>query len=112
MRDHQLRIDAECRSAFRGIKSGEPAARSRTKVVKAPAILNAAGDLIDRMGEARDLCPHGRDRVAVLVVHQLEQLDLAHAVETCRVAVHLFAQGRIASAAAMAQTRAAPLVAT
>ena len=80
--------------------------------MKAPAILNAAGDLIDRMGEARDLCPHGRDRVAVLVVHQLEQLDLAHAVETCRVAVHLFAQGRIASAAAMAQTRAAPLVAT
>src|SRR5207237_949519 len=98
-------------TATRTSRAVSPAARPRAKAGRARAVQDATGDLIDGSGDARDLRTHCRDGVAVLVVHQLEQLHLAHAVETRGVTVHLLAQGLITSAAAMAQTRAAPLVA-
>src|SRR5439155_1337819 len=75
------------------------------------ARLNPRSDWIDGSCYAVGVRRHRLDRAPVLGVHQLDHFLRAHRVQPVGVRVDVLAHGRITSAAAIAHTRAAPLVA-
>src|SRR5690242_5762044 len=108
-----LRGDAKGGRALRGVHGGDEPARARAEVVKAAAVANAARDRLDDKRDVRELSADSVDRRLVLGVHQLHELQRAQVVELIGSAVRVFAHGVvIRSAAASAQTRPEPLVAT
>ena len=108
---HKIVRHAKGGRAFERIEPGDVAARPGPKVMEAAALAKPPHYRLGRTSDVGQVRADRGHRTAVLGVHHLEEFEGGQIVQLVGARVQALAQGRITSAAAMAQTRAEPCVA-
>jgi len=109
---HEIRGDAEGGGAFGGIESGHEPARSSTEVMEPPAPAQPDRNFLDRARHVGQLGPDRFNGREVFGMHQRDEIERRQVIELIGARMQVLTHGCSSSAAAWAQTRAEPWVAT
>ena len=108
----QVGRDAERGRALGGVEPCDQPARTGAEIVQTPAGSEALGDFPDGVCHLVEAWCDRADGFDILGVHEPHEVARAQVVELVSERVEVLAHGRSSSAAASAQTRAEPCVAT